>query len=286
MKCGWFYKFPLNIASSWMKVGGVLHQFTRIHLISLRSGLVIRMQCLHSIFMDASYLDDNKSTCIRLKTSRHENANDDQVRLHTIEANLFSFSAFVYIYCFNSGIQWHSHDQMAVRLTVHFTALIRIRNSATPLFEHEHSYSALFCRSCANRLVTSSDVSMNRSTQFTRQLSVLLSNLPLGWSTHFSQQISLNSWICAVRRWSKGAWMNMKQCKCVLNMRSCGQKPKNVPVLELGPFVSRPSEILAILHRRPIHPIHNQPFFVMCFLVFLPIPMRYDELCCLLALNP
>lgn len=53
-----------------------------------------------------------------------------------------------------------------------------------------------FCTNCANRFVISSDVSMNRSTQFVKHDSVLLSNLLLGVSMHLSQQISLNSCIC------------------------------------------------------------------------------------------
>lgn len=56
-------------------------------------------------------------------------------------------------------------------------------------------YSPLFCKSCPNRFVIKSDVSINLSTQLLKQLSVLLSSLLPGDSTHLSQQISLNSWI-------------------------------------------------------------------------------------------
>lgn len=57
-------------------------------------------------------------------------------------------------------------------------------------------YWPLSCNNLANLFVISNDVSINRSTQLVKHVSVLLSNLPLGESMHLSQQISLNSWIC------------------------------------------------------------------------------------------
>lgn len=52
-----------------------------------------------------------------------------------------------------------------------------------------------FCSNWANRCVIRRDVSMKRSTQFARQVSVALSSLDPGFPMHLSQQISLNSWI-------------------------------------------------------------------------------------------
>lgn len=52
-----------------------------------------------------------------------------------------------------------------------------------------------FCSICAKRCVISSEVSMNRSTQLLRHVSVAWSSLVLGLPMHFSQQISLNSCI-------------------------------------------------------------------------------------------
>lgn len=68
------------------------------------------------------------------------------------------------------------------------------------LMFHHFAYPLFFCNNWAKRLVMNSDVSMNRSTQLVRHVSVLLSNLLEGVSMHLSQQISLNSWICANQR--------------------------------------------------------------------------------------
>ena len=60
---------------------------------------------------------------------------------------------------------------------------------------YSHYIPPLFCSSCENLLVMCSDTSINLSTQFTMQVSDLLSSLLLTLSTHLSQQMSLNSWI-------------------------------------------------------------------------------------------
>lgn len=52
-----------------------------------------------------------------------------------------------------------------------------------------------FCNNWAKRCVISRDVSIKRSTQLDKHVSVALSNLEPGLPMHLSQQISLNSWI-------------------------------------------------------------------------------------------
>lgn len=56
-----------------------------------------------------------------------------------------------------------------------------------------------FCNNWAKRCVISREVSIKRSTQLDKHVSVALSNLEPGLPMHLSQQISLNSWIYKVK---------------------------------------------------------------------------------------
>lgn len=71
--------------------------------------------------------------------------------------------------------------------------------------------TTLYLNLSLNRLATNTVVSRNLSTQFTTHVSVFPSNLLPGLSTHFSQHMSVNSWICC---WNLYFWSSAISSAC------------------------------------------------------------------------
>lgn len=113
---------------------------------------------------------------------------------------------------------------------------------------------------------------MNRSTQFVKHDSVLLSNLLLGVSMHLSQQISLNSCICGEKEnkiiihspivsYEQWLWGYMCCTETFGKTSTCDYLLGHWP----EPFVFPPSETPGVQHHHPICSNRNQPFSSFCF---------------------